>query len=134
MITKQVSEAGFFVFKARNEQLTFLKKQQWTITNYIAVIYGAIYLTQMAWLKPVAVLACVFGLWQLILIEFHMQQTRNEIDKAINYIFGPYNKSNDTERAQIVGPDNSGTLLRDLPFLLALMLVLIVGALILIFV
>jgi hypothetical protein len=57
-----------------------------------------------------------------------MLQTRKQIDKSIKWVFGPYERDAQTERAQIAGPDESGSFIRDLPFLLALVTVLIVGA------
>jgi hypothetical protein len=139
MPAKQVSDAGLFVFKEQYEHLKFLKRQTWTITNYVVLIYAAIFsaehLTtnahlptgQVIFLKAAAIIAAVFGLWHLIAIECSMLQTRKQINKSINWIFGPYNANAENERAKIAGPDDEGSFRRDLPFLLALVTVLIVG-------
>jgi hypothetical protein len=140
MPTKQVSDAGLFVFKEQYEHLKFLKRQTWTITNYVVLIYAAIFgaehlsssaplsTAQVIILKGAAIVAALFGLLHLIVIEFSMLQTRNQINKSINWIFGPYNADVKNERAEIAGPDDEGSLWRDLPFLLALGIVVIVGA------
>ncbi len=86
MPTKQVSDAGLFVFKEQYEHLKFLKRQTWTITNYVVLIYAAIFsaehfpsnvpLPSVWFLKTAAIVAGVFGLWHLIAIECSMLQTR----------------------------------------------------------
>jgi hypothetical protein len=43
MPTKQVSDVGLFVFKERYDHLKFLKRQAWTITNYVVLIYAPIF-------------------------------------------------------------------------------------------
>ena len=40
---EMLSEAGRIVLEARYKQLDFLKHRQWTITNYVALIYGALF-------------------------------------------------------------------------------------------
>jgi hypothetical protein len=144
MPTKQVSDAGLFVFKEQYEHLKFLKRQTWTITNYIALIYAAIFsaehltsntplpTSQAIILKIAAIVAALFGLFHLIVIESSMLQTRNQINKSINWIFGPYKADVENERLHIAGPDDKGSFWRDLPFLLALVTVLVVGVLIVI--
>ena len=42
-MAEKLSEQGLIVYRAMLDQLGFLKKQQWTITNYLALIYGAIF-------------------------------------------------------------------------------------------
>jgi hypothetical protein len=136
--TRDVSEAGLFVFKEQYEHLKFLKRQTWTITNYVVLIYGAIFsaehfssnppLPSVWFFRVAAIVAGVFGLWHLIAIECSMLQTRKQIDKSIKWIFGPYESDALTERAQIAGPDGQSSFTRDLPFFLALLTVLIVGA------
>jgi hypothetical protein len=41
--SEKLSEQAIAVYKLLHEQVAFLKKQQWTITNYIALIYAAIF-------------------------------------------------------------------------------------------
>jgi hypothetical protein len=135
---RELSEAGLFAFKEQYEHLKFLKKQQWTITNYVALIYGAIFgvnhlsdeLTsaQVGLLKWFAVAACAVGLWHVVTVECHMLRQRTDTARSIKWIFGEYKEGDDTERAQIIGDDDSGSFWRDLPFLLAFMLVIGGGA------
>jgi len=137
---RQLSEAGLFAFKEKYENLKFLKKQQWTITNYVALIYGAIFgvnhlseeLTseQSDLLKSLAIIACAVGLIHLAVVECHMLGTRKETNRALKWIFGEYGEGDDTERGQIIGREGSlwGSFWRDLPFLAAFVLVIIGGA------
>jgi hypothetical protein len=39
----KLSEQGLVIYKAMFDQITHIKKQQWTITNYVALLYGAIF-------------------------------------------------------------------------------------------
>jgi hypothetical protein len=39
----KLSDQGLVIYKALVDQITFIKKQQWTITNYAALLYGAIF-------------------------------------------------------------------------------------------
>jgi hypothetical protein len=41
--SKELSDQALVVYKALHEQVSFLKKQQWIVTNYVALIYGAIF-------------------------------------------------------------------------------------------
>ena len=41
--SEQLSEQALVVYRAMHEQISFLKKQQWTITNYLLLLYGAVY-------------------------------------------------------------------------------------------
>jgi hypothetical protein len=136
---RKISEAGLFAFKEMCERIKFLKKQQWTITNYVALIYGAIFgvnhlsedvtSEQVGWLKVFTLLACIVGLIHLGVVECHMLRTRKETNRALKWIFGEYGgEEDDTERGQIIGPDDRGSFRRDLPFLAAFVLVIIGGA------
>src|SRR2546430_1938380 len=72
-----LSEQATVVYKLLHEQVAFLKKQQWTITNYIALIYAAIFgvtkeLQSTSFpsalkciLIAAAIVACVYGLTAL---------------------------------------------------------------------
>jgi hypothetical protein len=41
--SSQPSEQALVVYRALYEQVAFLKKQQWTITNYLLLIYAAVF-------------------------------------------------------------------------------------------
>jgi hypothetical protein len=38
-VSEKLSERALVVYKALHEQISFLKKQQWTITNYLILLY-----------------------------------------------------------------------------------------------
>jgi|SRR6516164_6720462 hypothetical protein len=130
---EKVSPAGLVVFTKRIEQIDFLKKQEWTLTNYVAVIYGAIFgvsrfsPADTTWLQALIGLAGIYGFIGLLVIQYDLHDARNELDKTIDWIFGKY-EDGLPERKNIVGPTGEGGLARDLPFLLGLMLVLGFGA------
>jgi hypothetical protein len=130
---RDVSPAGLVIFGKRIEQIDFLKKQEWTLTNYVAVIYGAIFGVSRfspldtTWLQALIGLAGGYGFVALLLIQYDLHNARIELDKAIDWIFGD-NKSELPEKKNIVGRTGEGGLIRDLPFLLGLILVMGLGA------
>lgn len=124
----------------------YLKKQNWTITNYAALIYGALLSVkhfavpaehpldpwQVVLLQLVAVVAVVagaFGVGLVLFVHKHMRDVRKEIKRAEKWIFGEYKEGANTERSEIVGPDDEDATNRDVPFLGAQILVLVGGAL-----
>src|SRR5262245_54488717 len=73
--TPSMSKHGLILYKARIDQIEFLKKQQWTVTNYLAIIYGAIvwigYNTPkspvlVCTLSATAIIAAVVGITLLV--------------------------------------------------------------------
>src|SRR5262245_6926255 len=91
---REVSPAGLVVFNKRFEQIDFLKKQEWTLTNYIAVIYGAIFGVSRfsppdtTWLQALIGLAGFYGFIGLLVIQYDLHHARKDLDKAIDWIFG----------------------------------------------
>ena len=135
-----LSEAALFAHTERIRHLDFLKKQQWTITNYVILIYGALFSIKHlphalvshedSWLKGFAVLAGIGGLVCVLTVQRHMKMTREDIVKSENWIFGEYQKGEEpSERTEVIGvPGSEGAWCRDLSFLGALLLVIIGGA------
>jgi hypothetical protein len=144
-----LSEEGRIVLEARYKQLDFLKQRQWTITNYVALIYGALFsvkhlvhssvqhqdsvltvLFQDSVLKALALVAGIVGVGCVLTVQKHLRELRGELDKANDWIFGEFKEGDQTERGQIVGRSTGeeGSW-RDLPFLSSFLMVLIVGAL-----
>jgi hypothetical protein len=78
----------------------FLKKQQWTITNYIALIYAAIFgvtkeLQSTSFpsalkciLIAATIVACVYGLTALMKAQVDLGEARKRLDKVDREIFG----------------------------------------------
>ena len=144
---KTVSASGLIVFKARYEQLNLIKKQQWVVTNYVALIYGAIFSikhvlssslpsrppTYEFGLTLLAVSACICGIFLLLNIQRDMGRIRKQIDEANEWIFGSVGEKTETlEGKHIVGPsalkNNCAPYLQGWEFLVGFILVLISGA------
>jgi succinate dehydrogenase hydrophobic anchor subunit len=131
---REVSAAALVVFNKRFEQVDFLKKQQWTLTNYVAAIYGAIFglsrfssPTAAIWLQLLILVVFIYGFYGLFVIQSDLQEARTELDKAIDWIFGEYEEGID-ERKYVVGPTGNRGPWRDFAFSFGLMAVLIGGA------
>jgi len=139
---REVSAPGLFVYQSRLKHLESLKRQQWIITTYIFAIYGALLSaryfllekgaspseSQVFFLRGVAILACILGIVGLIGVQWDIGNAHREINKADDWIFGEHNKSDKTEREQIVGEPYEYPYRRGIPFQLALMMFLIGGA------
>jgi uncharacterized membrane protein YeaQ/YmgE (transglycosylase-associated protein family) len=75
--------------KALFEELRFMKRQQWTITNYCVLILGAIYAVKLpteishtqTYLKFLAIATAVIGSGLLLLIQSDMARSRCRSDK-----------------------------------------------------
>ena len=85
------------VFKELFEELRFMKRQQWTITNYGALILGAIYAVKFppevhhhqTYLKALAIATAVFGSALLLLTQSDMARSRCRLDKLHKAYFTP---------------------------------------------
>ena len=103
--SKVLSEQASVVYKLLHEKVAFLKKQQWTITNYIALIYAAIFAVTKE-LRPTstlnyiliaaAIVACLYSLWVLSMVQRDLGKTRRRLDNANRNIFG-YREYNNWE-------------------------------------
>jgi hypothetical protein len=132
--SEELSEQAIVVHKLMYEQVDFLKKQQWTITNYIALIYAAIFaVTKELGSTPpslkcillaAALIACGYGLLALWIVQVDLTDERKRLDKANREIFG------DKEYSELGLEAHSKPYWRGMFFTWALMLVLVVGAVI----
>ena len=95
--SEELSEQANVVHKLMYDQVDFLKKQQWTITNYIALIYAAIFViakelgsrSDLKWiLIAAAFIACGYGLFALKTVQVDLAGARERLDKASREIFG----------------------------------------------
>jgi hypothetical protein len=117
--------------------VAFLKKQQWTITNYIALIYAAIFAVTKE-LRPTstlnyiliaaAIVACLYSLWVLSMVQRDLGKTRRRLDNANRNIFG-YREYNELGMEPDSNPYRRGIM----SFTGGLVLVLVVGATIVVF-
>jgi len=131
--SEELSEQANVIHKLMYEQVDFLKKQQWTITNYIALIYAAVFVIgkelrstfDLKWVLIAAVfIACGYGLFALRALQVDLAEARKRLDKASREIFG------DKEYSQLGLKPDPNPFWRGMFFTLALMLVLVVGAVI----
>ena len=94
--TLPLSEQGQTAYKMLRDHVDLMKKQQWTITNYVALIYGAIF---AATTKDVSrsviplfvvatTIACLYGSFLILLIQSDLSTIRKKIDRVDLTIFG----------------------------------------------
>jgi hypothetical protein len=136
MASQILSDQGRIVYKAMLDQLDTLKKQQWTITNYLVAIYVAIFwvgnnMKQLTdsekWsLTALTVVAGIYGVVLLVVIQYDMGQARRRIQDADVTIFDPQ------ERAALGIERYRGPHRRGISFLAALIGVCVVGAILLV--
>jgi hypothetical protein len=121
-----LSEQAITLYKLLHEQVAFLKKQQWTITNYIALIYAATALPYplKCILIAAVIVACVYGLIALGLIQFDLGKSRKRLDETERHIFG------DKEYRELKLREEKHPYRRGMFFTGALMLLLVIGAVI----
>ena len=130
--SEPLSEQGLVVYRALHEQIGFLKKQQWTITNYLLIIYAAAFgilkdlnPTPLA-LRYVGIgivfLACLYGVAALIIVQCDLGDARKRISSADQNIFGT------RERAHLGIQRDDDPYTRGLLFTLGLGLALVAGA------
>jgi len=82
------------VFKELFEHIKFMKQQQWTITNYGALILGAIYAVKLppepglphhqTYLKGLAIATAVVGSLLLLRIQSDMAKSRCRLARIIH--------------------------------------------------
>jgi hypothetical protein len=130
--SESLSEQGLVVYRALHEQIGFLKKQQWTITNYLLIIYAAVFgivkdlnptpLVLRYVALGVVFLACLYGLAALIVVQCDLGDARKRITTADENIFGT------TERANLGIQRDEDPYGRGLLVTLGLGLALVTGA------
>jgi uncharacterized membrane protein YeaQ/YmgE (transglycosylase-associated protein family) len=82
------------VFNQLYEELKSMKQQQWTITNYGALILAAIYAVKIpgvshsqTYLKVLALVTAIAGSCLLIWVQYNMAQRRWRVDEIHNNFF-----------------------------------------------
>jgi hypothetical protein len=129
----KLSEQGLIVYKAMFDQLDFIKKQQWTITNYAALIYGAIFVLakvlskesygETVILTTMTAAVCWYGTAMLLHTHTDLSDARRRLDHAIKELF------KDTKERNILGLEKeTGSFIRGLEFTTPLLGVIWFGA------
>ena len=135
--SKVLSEQASVVYKLLHEKVAFLKKQQWTITNYIALIYAAIFAVTKE-LRPTstlnyiliaaAIVACLYSLWVLSMVQRDLGKTR-DVSTTRTATYSVTGNTTNWEWNQNLNPYRRGIM----SFTGGLVLVLVVGATIVVF-
>jgi hypothetical protein len=96
-MAQKLSEQGLIVYKEMLDQLGFLKKQEWVVTNYLMLVYAAIF-----WLgsnpkvissigtcvlMALTIVACVCAVTMLVVIECDLKLARRRVKEADEKIF-----------------------------------------------
>ena len=116
------------------DDTVFIKRQQWAVTNYVALIYaGIIWFVQnfesasshilACALSTFAIIAGLIGTYLLFCFQLDLSALRRRIETAVNYSFGPEEKEAFTIRERDPDPFTRGG-----HILLALILVCVGGA------
>jgi hypothetical protein len=131
----QLSAQALIVYKAILDEVGFLKKQQWIITNYVVLIYGAIYAfakgqptlsnAQKYLLSYATLIAFLFGVIALSIIQYQLSKAKIRVDEVNRLIFRREEYVNLQMRNDIY------PYIRGLEFTISLALVLLIGAVIL---
>ena len=70
------------VFKQLFEELWSSKRQQWTTTNYCVLMLAAIYVQQLPYASPLAVITAIVGSGLLLKMQSHLARSRIRLDKV----------------------------------------------------
>jgi hypothetical protein len=132
----QMSPQALIVYKAISDQFDFIKKQQWTTTNYVVLIYAAIvwigqHVEQSGLsrclLSAGTIVAGLFGAGLLIWFQYDLGELRKQTETA-NEAFFPTN-----EKQALGLTPGRHPYLRGCNVLVPLLLVCVIGALLAIF-
>jgi hypothetical protein len=134
--SEQMSEQALVVYKLLHEQIAFLKRQQWTITNYVGVVYAAVFAVGkelglsfsglQCGLIVAAAGACIYALISLVVIQYDLGNARRRLSGTDRKVFG------DKEYNELGLSNYDKPYGRGMFFTGALALVLFIGAAILI--
>jgi hypothetical protein len=132
----KLSEQGLIVYKAMLDRSAFLREQQWTVTNQVVLVYGAILWfgsnvksvsdTEKHFLIGLTIVACTYGVILLLLTQHNLTVVRRRIIDTNHKIF------EQDEYAALGIPKFPGYL-RGVWFRVAFITVLVLGAILLIF-
>jgi hypothetical protein len=132
----QMSPQALIVYKAISDQFDFIKKQQWTTTNYVVLIYAAIvwigqHVEQSGLsrclLSASTIVAGLFGAGLVIWFQYDLGNLRKCAETA-NAAFFPTNEQQALGLTPLRHP-----YLRGCNVLVPLLLVCVIGALLAIF-
>jgi hypothetical protein len=106
----KLSNQGLVIYKAMFDQITLIKKQQWTITNYAALLYGAIFVFakglskesygETVLLTSVTAAVCWYGTAMLLHTRTDLSDAIKRLDHTIRELF------KDTQERNILGLEN----------------------------
>jgi ribose/xylose/arabinose/galactoside ABC-type transport system permease subunit len=130
---RKLSEQGLIVYKAMFDQLDSIKKQQWTITNYAALLYGAIFVFakglsresygETVLLTTMTAAVCWFGTAMLLHTQTDLNDARRQLEHANKELF------KDTKERNILGFEKeTEPFIRGLEFTIPLLGVIWFGA------
>jgi len=133
----ELSAQALVVYKMLHDQVDQYKKQQWTITNYAALIYAALFAVSremkqfpgwVSWvLIAITIIAAAGAIALLFLIQLHLRDARQRVDSADEKIFGSI------EKGQLAIRKEQKPFRRGLIFTGALISFVVIGALIVCF-
>jgi hypothetical protein len=93
----KLSEQGLVIYKAMFDQISLIKKQQWTITNYAALLYGAIFVFanrlsketygETVILTTATAAVCWYGTAMLVHTKTDLSDARKRLGNAIEQLF-----------------------------------------------
>ena len=119
------------LYQEDTTQLRFMKRQQWTITNYLLVLLAGVFGIVRAihgipgWATCVAIGMIVFAatvtIFLLLVIQDHMRMPRQRLATIYDYW-----DANERQKFNLTTTPTSWR--RDLPFLIPLLLVCLFGA------
>jgi hypothetical protein len=129
----KLSEQGLVIYKAMFDQITLIKKQQWTITNYAALLYGAIFVFakvlsresygETALLTSVTAAVCWYSTAMLLHTQTDLSNARNRLDHASRELF-----KNTQERNILRLENGTEPFIRGLEFTIPLLGIIWFGA------
>jgi hypothetical protein len=70
------------VFKELFDEVKLMKRQQWIMTNYCVLILAAIYVQQLPYASPLAVITAIVGSGLLLKMQSHLARSRIRLDKV----------------------------------------------------
>jgi hypothetical protein len=125
----QVSQPVLTIYKARLDQIDFIKKQQWVVTNYAVLIFAAIIwmgsnvpTIPINTLAGIVILAAITAITLLVWFQHDVCVSRKLLDKANDYCFSG------AEREALNIQSYKHPFARGLNVLVALIGVCVVGA------
>lgn len=104
------------LFEHSSGEIQFLKRQQWTITNYVIAVYvgvvavwqilmdrynGGAAPAELFGLVAIAILALIVGIWMLRRIDKDLTKYRKRIDQSRERLSKAFNEATDAEGIEV---------------------------------